>query len=520
MSARPIIHRFPGPATRSRLFRSHGPRDILVFTLAWVVTFAGWVNPHQATEVPSSQGTATEAEKPLRFGWLAGNLDVPESEAPHRQMFVRLPVARAQSDGTLRVEPNVEVTDPIPYPVDPKSATRPLSRGTDPIQASWVKPNVSETSWGRVPVPVPQGPENTGHEHSVLEPLPAPPGQTGMGGTEMPMTEGQLETLPDYGNRIDYLSPSGVMEEPIFNQAWWHPQHGRFASLGWLAGLATGAHLPSEPGIGLERMPYAPFEIETTAPLNNFRFRFDSVHGVPWPDRSEFVWAKPGRGPAADTGVSYQDFRFFSEIATEKFSTATDIPIRILNPDHDGDTAGLGDMNLTTKLVMLDGRKWQITQFLRTYFPTGAPRKGLGTGHVSMEPGVLFRYDWCQELMLHSELRFWFPLGGDPKHSGQVLRYGFGYGYLLHDSDRFAVLHTGELVTHWFVGGQKVWDRNTGLVVPVDDEASCQFYPGLRFVFDRGSDFGLCELGISGTFSNGRDSLYDPLVRLEARWSY
>lgn len=493
----------------------HRGRGSLAFALAWFIAMTGWgPAPHASDALPRQNSTA-EPSKPLQFGWVAGNVKVPESEATHRQTFVRLPVAQAQSDGTLRVQPNIEVTDPIPYPVTSQPTSRPVSHGTDPIQASWVKTPANETAWGRVPIPVPQGPE-----HSVLEPLPAPSGQTGASGPQLPITEGPIEMLPDYGNRIDYLSPTGVADEPIFTQAWWHPTHGRMAGLGWLAGLATGAHLPNEPGIGRERMPYAPFEIETTAPLNNFRFRFDSVHGVPWPDRSEFVWAKPGRGPAADTGVSYQDFRFFSEIATEKFSTATDIPIRILNPDHDGDTAGLGDMNLTTKLVLLDGRKWQITQFLRTYFPTGAPRKGLGTGHVSMEPGALFRYDCCPELMLHSELRFWFPLGGDPKHSGQVLRYGIGYGYLLHDSDRFAVLHTGELVTHWFVGGQKVWDPVTGIVVPVDDEASCQFYPGLRFVFDRGSDFGLCEMGISGTFSNGRDSLYDPLVRLEVRWSY
>jgi hypothetical protein len=445
----------------------------------------------QMLAAPLDGALGAESEVPFAVGWTAAALELPASEAPRRHVIVRLPVARDLPNGTLLMEPNVEVADAPPYPLGAAPGEGWPDTGAGPNAALSAWRNPGEVELGPFP-----------------DPAPPPPGS--------PVTE----PLPAWSNRIEYFSPSGADAEPMFEQAWWRLRQGPLLGHGLLATLFGRAGRAGEPGIGHERLVYAPFEIETTAPLNNFRFRLDSVHGVPWPDRAEYFWSKPGRGPAADTGVSYQDFRICSEVAAGTFSAATDIPIRLLDPDNDRNTAGLGDMNLTTKLVLLDGRSWQITQFLRTYFPTGAPHKGLSTGHVSMEPGFLFRYQWSPELFLNSELRYWFPLGADPVHAGQVLRYGLGYSYLLYETDRFAVLHTGEFVSYWFLYGQKVINTLTGQTASVDDEASCQFYPGLRFVFDRGCDFGLFELGLAGTFSTGSSSLFDPLLRLELRWSY
>ena len=452
----------------------------------------------QASSPPSAtpQGGAPGAESwtPPATGEAATNRDVPVSEASRRHLIVRLPRTRDLPNGTLLVEPNVEIAETPPYVLQGEPGVGGLEN-----RPNGVGPNGELPAW-----------RNTGEVQ--MGPAPAQASTASDGAQDDP--------LPAWTNRLEYISPAGADAEPMFEQAWGRARQGPAWASGPLAMLFGHAGGSGEPGIGHERLIYAPFEIETSQPLNNFRLRFDSVHGFPSPDRSEYFWSKPGRGPAADTGVSYQDVRIQTEAATEKFSAATDIPIRFLDPDNNANTAGLGDMNLTTKLVLVDGRTWQITQFLRTYFPTGAPQKGLGTGHVSMEPGFLVRYQWSPETFLHSELRYWFPLGGDPVHSGQAMRYGLGYSHLLYETDRFAILNTGELVGLTFLDGQKIVDRLTQQTALVDDDTSLQFYPGFRFVFDRGCDLGLFEVGIAGTFSTGSSSLLDPLLRLELRWSY
>ena len=124
----------------------------------------------------------------------------------------------------------------------------------------------------------------------------------------------------------------------------------------------------------------------------------------------------------------------------------TEIPLVLVDPVNNPNTAGLGDLQLTTKTVLLNGNDWEITQFFRTYLPTGDAMKGLGTGHVSLEPGFLFQYKWSPETYLHGELRYWFPIGGDPTQGGQVLRYGFGISHLLYENDVTAIIPTLEFV--------------------------------------------------------------------------
>jgi hypothetical protein len=141
-----------------------------------------------------------------------------------------------------------------------------------------------------------------------------------------------------------------------------------------------------------------------------------------------------------------------------------------------------------------------------------------------MEPGVLSTYRWRPTTLIHSELKYWFPVGGDPVHSGQVLRYGLAYSHLVHETDAFAIIHTGEFVGQWFLDGQKSIIRNDNTyesyAIDIDNEPAYQFYPGLRFVTDSGSDFGLVEFGVAGSFSMGRTSLFDTFFRFDVRLSY
>jgi hypothetical protein len=273
-------------------------------------------------------------------------------------------------------------------------------------------------------------------------------------------------------------------------------------------------------GVGQERLIHAPFQIDTTQPLNNYRVRFDFAYDHTFPDRAEYFWAKiAGRGPKEkEQSVDYQDIRFLFELGGPKFSAATEIPIRILDPIGNANTAGLGDLNLTTKLVLVDGTSWQITQMFRTYFNTGLAARGLGTGHISLEPGVLFRYRWNDKTYLHSDLKFWFPIGGDPEYSGPVLGYGFGVSHLLFDTDTFAVIPVLELVNWTVLDGKKTTPDSGTL--SVDGDQICNIHPGLRVVWDTGGDLGLVEFGIAGGLSPTKQHWYDSLLRVDLRCSY
>lgn len=316
----------------------------------------------------------------------------------------------------------------------------------------------------------------------------------------------------------------------IAESVWLPTEAERRAEVGWpgawqalsryVRGRGSDPRRGYDIGVGRERLPYALFEIDSTQPLNNYRLRFDSAYDWESPDRAEYFWAKGGaRGPApAEPSVDYQDIRFLLEVASPRFSLGTEIPLRFINPRVAGNTTGLGDLSLTTKTLLVDGDSWQLTQILRTQLSTGTAKLGRGNGHISMEPGLLARYKWSEDTYLHSELKFWFPLGGDPTFSGQALRYGFGISNVMYDRDDFAVLRTLELVSWSFVSGQKT--VAFGPPVPVDGENILNLYPGLRFVHDMGGDFGMFEVGLSGGLSVTERHFYRELLRLDLRWSF
>jgi hypothetical protein len=262
----------------------------------------------------------------------------------------------------------------------------------------------------------------------------------------------------------------------------------------------------------------AVFEIDNTQPMNNVRLRFDAAYGVPYPDRAEYYWAKtpgPKRPGVPDVGMDYQDVRMMLEVGGERFSTQTEIPIRAIDPVENANTAGMGDMSVTTKTVLVDGDTWQLTQILRTYMNTGSASHGTGTGHMSMEPGILCRYKWNDRLYVHSEIKYWFPLGGDPIHSGQVLRYGMGFSSLCRESDTFALMPTCEIVGWSVLDGQET--QPDGIPRDVDGCHIFNIYPGLRCVLDPQSDLGLWEVGINVGVSLTKQQWYEGLLRVELR---
>lgn len=272
-------------------------------------------------------------------------------------------------------------------------------------------------------------------------------------------------------------------------------------------------------GIGLKRVPLALMEMDITQPLNHYSARITSNYGTYAPDRAEFLWkGSTFGGPAPESSLNWQELRIVAETGGERFSMFTEYPLRMLDPEINGNTAGFGDMQLGNKLVLINGNDWQVTQIFRTQFQTGASSKGLGTGYVRMEPGILGRFRWTDRTYLHYELKYNFAIAGSPEFSGQVLRYGFGISHLLHETDTFAVMPTLEFVG-WNVmdGLQSV---PGGLPVPVDGASFISVLPGARFVLGPAGDLGLFELGVAGGFNTSNNGFYDKQLQVGLRFSY
>lgn len=401
---------------------------------------------------------------------------LPVGQPVRQPLRVNLPTPQFNSSGELFVQPNVAV--PAIQPAPPAPAPGPISSffGIQPAAMQTAEP---------LPAPALSAP------FAISEPGPAPQFAPSL-------PDGLLSGEPSdlFGDQplIPWDDMRAISSRPI---------------------SPTG-----EPGLGRERVMYAPFEIDITQAFGNFLFRTDAAYNLTKPDRSEFFWARPGRGPKLpETGVGYQDFHFRMENGGPSFSLATDIPIRLLNPDVNGNNGGIGDIQLTQKTVMMNGSRWQLTQILRTIFNSGNARKGLGTGHVAMEPGLLARYKWSDLTYLHGELEMRFPLGGDPVYSGPALTWGLGVSTVWYETDTFALMPTLEFVNIWILDGQYT---PIGIPSPVDIKGDGIFNlgPGLRTVWDTGGDMGVLEFGVNSMLSVGSNGWYDALIRTDMRFVF
>jgi hypothetical protein len=176
---------------------------------------------------------------------------------------------------------------------------------------------------------------------------------------------------------------------------------------------------------------------------SQFRLRYDAAYNNPMPDRVEFFYGQCGcfggnaPGPLnAETSVDYQELIPYLEWATSnRFSLFIETPVRMINPDVNQNAGGFSDLNAGFKYALIAHPDEYLTAQLRIYTPTGQPELGLGTGHVSIEPSVLYfrRYNEC--LTLQAEFRDWIPISNSvappngENFAGNVLRYGVGLGY-------------------------------------------------------------------------------------------
>jgi hypothetical protein len=357
---------------------------------------------------------------------------------------------------------------------------------------------------------------------------------------DLPPPAAPYPTETEYPTNEDWTTPVVVGDcEPHDGNGYgmnghWQGLHRHMNGCGGCGGCASG--------VGAEYVMHAPFFVDTTQPFNNCYVRGDAAADWDFPDRAEYFWARTpgGRGPAdpglsnavppvplnrGETSVDYQDVVFYIEKGAERFSIGTKIPIRAVDPDIRLNTAGLADMEVISKVVLIDGKCWQLSHIFSTHLPTGSAKRGTGNGHVSLEPGVAVRYKWSDLTYLHGDLTYLFPIAADPDWSGQMLNHGLAISHVWIDTDTYAIIPTLELDAWTVLDGRQTLPGFALNPVTlqrfdeIDTVSMVNIYPGLRWVCDKGCDCGVKEFGISTGVCVTEDSWYEEILRVEFRWS-
>jgi Putative MetA-pathway of phenol degradation len=246
------------------------------------------------------------------------------------------------------------------------------------------------------------------------------------------------------------------------------------------------------------------------------RIRFDAGYHAAFPDKAEFFYGKCGcyqdlTGPAGDPGapgpeavvtdLRFQELRLNAEFAAhKKISLLVELPLRWIQAKSFSPAAGsfpnqqgLGDILAGVKLglVASEDRRHLTLQF-RVQTPSGEASRGLGTGHTSIEPALLYYERLSPRFALESEFALWHPFGGSPgvasasdpdprRFAGDILFYGVGPSYQLYKGDRVRFGPVLELAGwHILHGYQTVWSAPTPVGEKIDGTDIVNLKAGVR----------------------------------------
>ena len=285
----------------------------------------------------------------------------------------------------------------------------------------------------------------------------------------------------------------------------------------------------------------ASFFSDYARPRTITRLRWDHVPDLMFPDRSEFFWAQDngkGNGPKppaqwpksgsnhpfhpnvvpiqykGEQSVLYNQLYMYQEAATARASFFIEYSYRSNDPLLTPHTAGFSDLFLGTKSLLLDCELLQLTFQFKTYLPTGNATKGLGTGHVSLEPSLLASLRLAPETYLQGQLAEWIPIGGDPGYAGAVVHYHASLNHTVaHITPDSPVIATFEFSGYTFQDGA----YTDPILGPVKSSGFTYFNlgPGLRMSICNNIDFGA-----AAAFPLTDPHWGNPQIRTELRFLY
>jgi hypothetical protein len=268
----------------------------------------------------------------------------------------------------------------------------------------------------------------------------------------------------------------------------------------------------------------ASFFTDGARPVTQTRLRWDYGRNLIRPDRSEYFWARadgrgkgprPRNGALAETKLDYHEVHLYTEVAEGRASLGTDLLYRSINPEVVASNANFGDVAITAKSLLVDCELFQAAYQLTTTTPVGNPLKGIGVGHLSLEPSVMIAIKLAPETFLQAQVAEWIPLGGDDDYMGAILRYSASLNHVLAKPVRDAhLIGTLEIMGYTFQDGQYT-DPVLGSNQKSGGESFVYLGGGLRFVFCDKFDLGFGAMTAFGT-----DHFAQHVFRTEFRYRY
>jgi hypothetical protein len=247
------------------------------------------------------------------------------------------------------------------------------------------------------------------------------------------------------------------------------------------------------------QLPNAALFVDGARPVTQTEVRWNSGNGGVFPDRSEYIWARAdgrGRGPMppktglAENHFDFNELVFITETAKDNLSAIVGMPYRSVSPEILPHGAGFGDMWIGTKTLLLDCELLQVSLQFLTYMPVGNSLKGVGNGHVSLEPSVLFALKLTCDTYIQGQFSEWIPIAGDPAYMGSIFHTHFSANHVIH---RFGpdipIVGTMELNTFSFQDGNYTHPV-LGAYQKSSDTTYVSLGPGIRLFFCDKLDIG------------------------------
>jgi hypothetical protein len=302
---------------------------------------------------------------------------------------------------------------------------------------------------------------------------------------------------------------------------------------------------------------------DSPKPITQMVLRYEDISHVEFPDKAEFFMARFKTAGGAGKNLldpaqlaTFRDLWLINEAAIDRFSMAVGISYRetsiagdVVVPPPMGGAAvpvgvpvagapgaapnvarggsGFNDMFIATKSLLLDCELIQFSFQFTTFLPTGNFTKGVGTGHVSLEPAFLTAIKLMPDTYFQGEIAYRFPIGGDQAFEGSVLHYHAALNRVLWNCGHDIQLIGSAELNGWRIEGG-AFDNETVLVagqgaaggVPRIDSAknlnpNLSVGPGVRLVFCDKIDFGVAYAYGFTDLNFGRDSLI-----AEFRWRF
>lgn len=310
----------------------------------------------------------------------------------------------------------------------------------------------------------------------------------------------------------------------------------------------------------------AAFFVDAARPVTQTRLRYEHDWNIHTPDRGEYFWAAPRLPSVIGPGgmcalhgvgknmncipdsVDTDELFVYTEAGTGRFSAFVEMSYLSLDPHASaaiptvappGTTladpitpccheSGFGDMNVGTKAMIIDCCLMQLTFQFKTYLPTGAFTKGLGTGHVSLEPSLLLGLNLSPNCYLQAQTSYWIPIGGDDLYQANVYHNHISLNHVLwRPCPGLTLVGTLEANDWWFLNGSYT---ETGFLAPIPGTTPPSlaavagpasgsniftFGPGVRlFVCDK------IDVGVGSAFAVGGNRWADELIRAEFRMRF